>query len=108
MPRLNILQRATIIVLTKNRLSQCQIAEQVGCSKTAVKKTQDKYRATNSITDMAHSGCPRVTSEQTDRHIAILSKSDRFKPAIAIRDDLAADAPAYGVGAVITRFSRWQ
>ena len=41
MPRLNVLQRATIIVLTKNGLSQRQIAEQVGCSKTAVKKTQD-------------------------------------------------------------------
>ena len=88
MPRLNVLQRATIIVLTKNGLSQRQIAEQVGCSKTAVKKTQDKYWATNSITDMARSGRPRVTTERTDRHIAILSKSDRFKPATAIRDEL--------------------
>ena len=88
MPRLNVLQRATIIVLTKNGLSQRQIAEQVGCSKTAVKKTQDKYRAANSITDMARSGHPRVTTERTDRHIAILSKSDRFKPATAIRDEL--------------------
>ena len=78
---------ATIIVLTKNGLSQCQIAEQVGCSKTAVKKTQDKYRATNSITDMARSGHPQVTTERTDRHIAILSKSDRFKQATAIRNE---------------------
>ena len=87
MPRLNVLQHA-IIVLTKNGLSQRQIAEQVGCSKTAVKKTQDKYRATNSITDMARSGRPQVTTERTDRHIAILSKSNRFKLATAIRDKL--------------------
>ena len=80
MPRLNVLQRAMIIVLTKNGLSQRQIAEQVGCSKTAVKKTQDKYRATNSITDMARSGHPRVTTERTDHHIAILSKSDYGVP----------------------------
>ena len=88
MPRLNVLQRATIIVLTKNGLPQRQIAEQVGCSKTAVKKTQDKYQATNSITDMARSGRPQVTTERTDHHKAILSKSDRFKPATAIRDEL--------------------
>ena len=88
MPRLNVLQRATIVILTKNGLSQRQIADQVGCLKTAVKKTQDKYRATNSITDTARSGRPRVTTERTDRHIAILSKSDRFKPATAIRDEL--------------------
>ena len=47
-----------------------------------------KYRATNSITDMARSGRPRVTTERTDHHIAILSKSDRFKPETAIRDEL--------------------
>ena len=88
MPRLNVLQHATIVVLTKNGLSQRQIADQVGCSKTAVKKTQDKYRATNSITDMACSGRPQVTTERTDHHIAILSKSNRFKPATAIRDEL--------------------
>ena len=69
MPKLTVLQRATIVVLTKNGLSQRQIADQVGCLKTAVKKTQDKYQATNSITDMARSGRPRVTTERTDRHI---------------------------------------
>ena len=87
-PRLNVIQRATTVVLTKNDLSQRQIADQVGCSKTAVKKTQDKYWATNSITDMARSGRPLVTTVRTDHTIAVLSKSDRFKPATAIRDEL--------------------
>ena len=86
MPRFNVLQNATIVVLTKNGLSQHQIADQVGCSKTTVKKTQDKYQTTNSITDMAHSGHLRVTTERTDCHIVIFSKSDRFKQATVIRD----------------------
>ena len=63
---LSELQRAQIIALQGQNLSERQISAQMWCSNTAVHQAIAKYQQDGSYTDKKRTGRPRVTTAQED------------------------------------------
>ena len=65
MPRLNILQRATIVALTKTIFPNAKLQTKLAAPRLQSRRLmQDKYHATNSTTDIAHYGCRQVPDRE--------------------------------------------
>ena len=79
---LSEVQRAQIIALHGQNLSERQISAQMGCSKTAVHQAIAKYQQNGSYTDKKRTGRPRVTTAQEDnvmRRIVVRSATSSMK-----------------------------
>ena len=63
---LSKVQRAQIVALRGQNLSERQISAQMGCSKTAVHQAIAKYQQDGSYTDKKKPGRPRVTTARED------------------------------------------
>ena len=61
---LNEVQRAQIVALHGQNLSERQISAQMGCSKTAVHQAIAKYQQDGSYADKKRTGRPRVTTRR--------------------------------------------
>ena len=86
---LSKVQRAQIVALHDQNLSERQISAQIGCSKTTVHQAIAKYQQDASFTDKKRTGRPRITAAREDnvmRRIVVRSptssmKKIRAKPA---------------------------
>ena len=79
---LSEVQRAQIVALHDQNLSERQISAQMGCSKTAVHQAIAKYQHDGSYTDKKRTGRPRVTTEREDnvmRRIVVRSPMSSMK-----------------------------
>ena len=79
---LSEVQRAQIVALHGQNLSERQISAQMGCSKTAVHQAIAKYQQDGSYTDSKRTGRPRVTTAQEDnvmRKIVVSSFTSSMK-----------------------------
>ena len=75
-------QRAQIVVLHGQNLSERQISAQMGYSKTAVHQAIAKYQQNGSYTDKKRTGRPRVTTARADnvmRRIVVRSPTGSMK-----------------------------
>ena len=63
---LSEVQRAHIVALLGQNLSERKISAQMGCRKTAVHQAIAKYQQDNSYTDKKRTGRPRVTNARED------------------------------------------
>ena len=79
---LSEVQRAQIVALHGQNLSERQISAQLGCSKTAVHQAIAKYQQDGSNTDKKRTGRPRVTIAREDnvmRRIVVRSPTSSMK-----------------------------
>ena len=79
---LSEVQRAQIVALHGQNLSERLISAQMGCSKTSVHQAIAKYQEDGSYTDRKRSGRPRVSTAQEDnlmRRIVMRSPSSSMK-----------------------------
>ena len=77
---LSEVQRAQIVALHGQNLSERQIFAQMGCSETAVHQAIAKYQQDGSYTDKKRTRRPRVTTAREDnvmRRIVVRSPTDR-------------------------------
>ena len=63
---LSEVQRAQIVALNGQNLSERQISVQMGCSKTAVHQAIAKHQQDGFYTDKKRTGRPRVTTARED------------------------------------------
>ena len=79
---LSEVQRAQIVALHGQNLSERQISAQMGCSKTAVHQAIAKYQQDDSYTDKKRTGRPRVITAREDnvmRRIVVRSPTSSMK-----------------------------
>ena len=79
---LSEVQRAQIVAIPGQNLSERQISAQMGCSKTAVHQAIAKYLQDGSYTDKKRTGRPRVTTAREDnvmRRIVVRSPTSSTK-----------------------------
>ena len=79
---LSEVQRAQIVALHGQNLSERLISAQMGCSKTAVHQAIAKYQEDGSYTDRKRSGRPRVSTAREDnlmRRIVMRSPTSSMK-----------------------------
>ena len=79
---LSEVQRAQIVALHCQNLSERQISAQMGCSKTAVHQAIAKYQQDDSYTDKKRTGRPRVITAREDnvmRRIVVRSPTSSMK-----------------------------
>ena len=79
---LSEVQRAQIVALHGQNLSERQISAQMGYSKTAVHQAVAKYQQDGSYTDKKRTGKPRVTTAREDnvmRRIVMRSPTSSMK-----------------------------
>ena len=79
---LSEVQRAQIVALHGQNLSERLISAQMGCSKTAVHQAIAKYQDDGSYTDRKRSGRPRVSTAREDnlmRRIVMRSPTSSMK-----------------------------
>ena len=79
---LSEVQRAQIVALQGENLSERQISAQMGCSKTGVHEAIAKYQQDGSYTDKKRTGRLRVTTAREDnvmRRIVVRSHTISMK-----------------------------
>ena len=79
---LRVFQRASIVALHGQNLSESQISAQTGCSKTAVHQAIAKYQQDGSRTDKKRTGRSRVTTAREDtvmRRMVVRSLTSSMK-----------------------------
>ena len=64
--------------------SLCEVARQMGKSKSVISRLWDKYRQTGGVAMRPGRGRPKSTTPRQDRLITLLALRDRFKSAAAI------------------------
>ena len=103
MVKLTLIDRARIIVLTEQGVSQRQVAAQVGCSHTCVKYLLLKYGKTGTVEDQPKCGRPKKLTDRAKTTILHLCKKDRFRPATSITDELNVN---YGISVSVSTVKR--
>ena len=103
MAKLTLIDRACIIVLTEQGVSQSQVAAQVGCSHTCVRNLLLKYEKTGTVEDQPKCGCPKKLTDRAKTTILHLCKKDRFCPATSITDELNVN---YGISVSVSTVKR--
>ena len=79
---LSEVQRAQIVALRCQNLSERQISAEMECSKTAVHQATAKYQQNGSYTDKKRTGRPHVTTAREDnvmRRIVVRSPTSSMK-----------------------------
>ena len=103
---LSEVQRAQIVTLRGQNLSERQISVQMGCSKTAVHQAIAKYQQDGSYTDKKRTGRPRVTTAREDnvmKKIVVRSPTSSMKK---IRAELLRRGRPISHMTVSRRFSK--
>ena len=103
---LSEVQRAQIVALHGQNLSERQISAQMGCSKTAVHQAIAKYQQDGFYTDKKSTGRPRVTTAREDnvmRRIVVRSPTSSMKK---IRAELLRRGRQISHMTVSTRLSK--
>ena len=66
-PEMSLEKKERIIKLLKEGKSSCSVAQDVGCSQSAMSKTWTKYKQHGKVVKGKHTGRPRKTSKRKDR-----------------------------------------
>ena len=86
---LSLNERAAIKYLREAGLSYAQIAQQVGCSKSAVFKIYKPFENTGSIGKRRRSGRPKKSSDRAERAICRAARKLRFSTLRDIKQDVS-------------------
>jgi len=86
---LSLNERAAIKYLREAGLSYAQIAQQVGCSKSAVFKIYKTFENTGSIGKRRRSGRPKKSSDRAERAICRAARKLRFSTLRDIKQDVS-------------------
>uniref|UniRef100_A0A3Q0RED3 Transposase Tc1-like domain-containing protein n=1 Tax=Amphilophus citrinellus TaxID=61819 RepID=A0A3Q0RED3_AMPCI len=74
---MSIETKERIIKLLKEGKSSRSVAQDVGCSQTAVSKTWTKYKQHGKVVKGKHTGRPRKTSKRQDRKLKAICLENR-------------------------------
>ena len=85
---ISVEKRSQIVILNQIGHSHREIVKIIGVSKKGVSTTLHRHSETQSYKDRKRSGQPKNTSKRDERHLAIISKSNRFKTATDIRVEI--------------------
>src|SRR5688500_4177080 len=85
-------QRYEIIFLSSHpvgpKLGMKSVANVVKCDKKTVKYWLQRWNEPKDLTDLQHSGRPRITSSEQDEQIVELAQQQTFAASRSIKEDL--------------------
>ncbi len=88
MPRLSNLDRGRALAMLQTGRTQSQVALKFGVSQNTINNLARRYQETSNVADRPRSGCPIVTTVQTDRRIETIATRRKFVTATVIQNEL--------------------
>ena len=81
MPRLSTDERNQAVGMLRAGLSTRNVANHFNCHHSTIVRLNQRFQATNSVSDRQRPGAPRVTTPQEDRFIRLQHLRNRFRTA---------------------------
>lgn len=88
---LTVGERAQIVLLHKQGVTQCDIAKRMKCSRCAVQTTIKRFKEIGSYENRPKSGRKRRTNARQDRILERISLRDRMKTSKELSSELLQD-----------------